>query len=68
MKIKASELVPLYFGEDKRLPTELFLLILEISGLVKIKQGCVFWEIHIPRFIFSKDLYKWRTKKRKPLG
>jgi hypothetical protein len=68
MKIKASELVPLYFGEDKRLPTELFLLILEISGLVKIKQGCVFWEIHIPRFIFSKDLDKAWLRRRNPPG
>jgi hypothetical protein len=67
MKIDRQEIVRLYFGENRRLPTDLWLLILEISGLVKFMKGCVFWEIHIPRFIFSKDLDKaWLRRRNQP--
>jgi hypothetical protein len=59
------ELVLLYFeGIDHKLPHELWFLCLEISGLVRVvgRTNTLWWEIHIPRFVFSKDLDKWSRK------
>ena len=59
------ELVRLYFKDvDHKLPYELWWLCLEISGLVRVcgRSHCLWWEIHIPRFVFSKDLDKWRRR------
>ena len=62
------ELVRLYFDEiTDFLPWELWWICLELSGLVKVcgKTHCVWWNIHIPRFIFSRDLNKWRRRNRR---
>ena len=53
---KKRELVDLYFSDDKRLNPDLWWIVLEISGLVKISHSCVWWHIHIPRFVYSRDL------------
>ncbi len=63
------ELVLLYFdGVVHKLPHELWWICLELSGLVRIlgNSQCLWWHIHIPRFVFSQDLYKWR--RRNPHG
>ena len=61
------ELIALY-NLDDRLPPELWWIILEISGLVKAGKRYLFWEIHVPRFIFSKDFDKWQRKRKDPPG
>ena len=63
---RQRDLVELYFGLDDRLPPELWWVILEISGLVRLRNGHLWWEIHIPRFIFSKDLDKWQRRRNQP--
>ena len=56
-----AELVALY-QLDSRLPPDLWWIILEISGLVRLRDGNLMWNVYIPRFIFSKDLLKWQKK------
>ena len=63
------DLVLLYFdGVVHKLPHELWWLCLEISGLVRVvgNMRCMWWQIHIPRFVFSRDLVKWQ--RRNPPG
>ena len=68
VRAEKRELVRLYFNEiTDLLPWELWWICLELSGLVKVcgKTHCVWWNIHIPRFIFSRDLNKWRRRNRR---
>ena len=69
MRGNKRELVLLYFdGVVHKLPYEIWFLCLEISGLVRVgdKNTCMWWNIHIPRFVFSKDLVKWSRRKNQP--
>ena len=69
MRGHKRELVHLYFdGVVHKLPHELWWLCLEISGLVRVcgKMHCLWWNIHIPRFVFSKDLDKWSRRRNQP--
>ena len=59
------DLIRLY-NLDDRLPPELWWIILEISGLVKVGKRYLFWEIHVPRFIFSQDYHKWQRRNDPP--
>ena len=67
MKPNQRELIRLY-NLDDRLPPELWWIILEISGLVRSGSHYLFWEIHVPRFVFSKDFHKWQRRRRDPPG
>ena len=69
MRGHKRELVLLYFdGVLHKLPHELWWLCLEISGLVRVcgKHNCLWWNIHIPRFVFSKHLDKWSRRRNQP--
>ena len=61
---KKRELVALYFSDDQRLPPDLWWICLEISGLVKITPSCVWWHIHVPRFVYSRDLRRRGNRAR----
>ena len=64
MKARKFELVCL-FNLGPQLPTELWWLVLELSGLVREKDGCLMWERYVPRFNFSRHHKKWLKKSRR---
>ena len=69
MRGHKRELVLLYFdGVVHKLPHELWWICLETSGLVRVvgKDKCLWWNIHIPRFVFSKKLSKWSRRRNQP--
>jgi hypothetical protein len=66
MRGDKKQLVAMYFeGVEHLLPWELYWICLELSGLVKVcgKTHCVWWNIHVPRFIFSRDYHKWQRRR-----
>ena len=55
------ELIALY-NLDEILPPEIWWIVLELSGLVRLHKNHFRWDLYIPRFIFSKQLLKWQRK------